>query len=195
MHNTLSPARPQLRQMKESALYIQMYLAMTTPWGMLLTVVLLAGAPILNLWIFSCTVFCYFFVDWQLLTHKKNRTLVPDPFVGYFPEDDLCDTLEKRYTTLKLSIKGSGSALIQNSRVLHLTARSTSRCSAERLTIAWSSQYTTAKCTQPITTFRARRSGWVCGHSSVESSAASPFICGWHCWSYPEDNHRQHKSL
>lgn len=106
MHNTLSPKRPRLSYLKENTLYMQIYHAMTTPLGMLITVILLAAVPLVNLWIFSCTVFCYFYVDWQLIKHKRNRSLVPDPFVGYFQEDDLCEALEKKYTTLKLSIKG-----------------------------------------------------------------------------------------
>ena len=106
MHNTLSPKRPRLSYLKENTLYMQIYHAMTTPLGMLITVILLAAVPLVNLWIFSCTVFCYFYIDWQLTKHKRNRSLVPDPFVGYFQEDDLCEALEKKYTTLKLSIKG-----------------------------------------------------------------------------------------
>ena len=106
MHNTLSPKRPRLSYLKENTLYMQIYHAMTTPLGMLITVILLAAVPLVNLWIFSCTVFCYFYIDWQLIKHKRNRSLVPDPFVGYFQEDDLCEALEKKYTTLKLSIKG-----------------------------------------------------------------------------------------
>lgn len=105
MHNLLSPKKPQLSYLRENTLYMQIYLAMTTPLGMLVTVVLLAGVPLVNLWIFSCTVFCFFYVDWQLIIHRRNLSRVSDPFAGFFPEDDLCNTLEKKYTTLKLSIK------------------------------------------------------------------------------------------
>lgn len=77
MYNMHCPTQPQLRFLRENALYMRMYIAMTTPLGMLVTVVLLAGVPLVNLWIFSCTIFCYFYVDWQLLTHRTNLRHVP----------------------------------------------------------------------------------------------------------------------
>jgi len=112
MHNLVSPKRPQLSYLKHNRLYRQLYRGMTTPLGMLVTVVLLAGVPIVNLWIFSCTIFCFFFIDWQLQTHRRNCRLVPDPFAGFFPEDDLCNALEKKYTVLKLSVGGTSLALL-----------------------------------------------------------------------------------
>jgi hypothetical protein len=90
--------------MKENSLYRYLYKAITNSTGMLIFTFLIA-LPVINLWVFSCMVFCYCFVDWQLLTHTKNQRRVEDPFLGLYREDQLCETLDKKYVTLKLLIR------------------------------------------------------------------------------------------
>lgn len=80
---------------------------MTSSAGMIVMLFLLLLVPLVNLWIFACTLFCLFYVCWQNTYHMKNVAKVSDPFNGYFMQDELCNSLDKPYSKLQLSLTGN----------------------------------------------------------------------------------------
>lgn len=77
---------------------------MTSSAGMIVMLLLLLLVPLVNLWIFACTLFCLFYVSWQNTYHMRNVAKVSDPFNGYFMQDELCHSLDKPYSRLQLSL-------------------------------------------------------------------------------------------